>query len=113
MRERMSSETVGCASPKRWSGFGQPVALHVADADAQQRLPSSRRRTANGIRGEAGYWSSGRPNRYFGITHAPRRAARYVARAVKLASTAMSIAELPIPSTTTCLSRKKSGSSPR
>ena len=69
-------------------------------------------RILNGTPAWVEIWSSGLPNRYFGITHAPRRAARYVAAAEKLASTAMSIAELPIPSTTTRLSRKNSGSSP-
>ncbi len=46
------------------------------------------------------------------MIHAPRRAARYVRRARNDDSTAMSIAELPIPSTTTWRSRNSSGSSP-
>jgi hypothetical protein len=58
------------------------------------------------------YWSSGRPKTYLGSTHAPRRAARCTDAAVNDASTAMSMAELPMPSTTTCLSRKNPGSSP-
>ena len=66
-----------------------------------------RRRTSNGTCVDAPIWSIGLPNRYLGMIHAPRRAARYVCAATKLASTAMSIAELPIPSTTTVLSRKK------
>ena len=70
-------------------------------------------RTASGTCTGGAIESSGRPNRYLGITHAPRRAARYVARAWKEDSTAMSIAELPMPSTTTRLSRKNAGSSPR
>ena len=48
-------------------------------------------------------WSSGRPNRYLGTMCAPRREARIVFSATKLDSTAMSIALLPIPSTTTRL----------
>ena len=57
-------------------------------------------RTRSGIRGAVTNWSSGRPNTYLGTIHAPRRAARKTRSAVCVASTAMSIAELPIPSTT-------------
>ena len=92
-------------------GLRQPVALHVADGGAQRRRVK-RWRTANGTRGVVTIWSSGRPNTYFGTTHAPRRAARKTRSADWLASTAMSIAELPIPSTTTRLSGKSDGSSP-
>ena len=73
---------------------------------------NSFRRASNGILGEAPSWSVGLPNRYLGMTWAPRRAARNVRSALKLASTAMSIALLPIPSTTTVWSRKNAGSSP-
>ena len=85
-------------------GLGQPVALHVADgrpsAVPWSDLAPDRERD---LRGEAPIWSIGRPNMYFG--RCGRRGGRRgrCARAVKLASTAMSIAELPMPSTTTRL----------
>ena len=75
MRERMSSDTVGCASQQLVVGLGQPVALHVADDQPQRRalhpLADGERDRADGAS-----VSSGRPNTYLGITHAPRRAAR-------------------------------------
>jgi hypothetical protein len=63
------------------------------------------RRRPNGTRGSFLSWSNGLPNRYFGVIQAPRRAARYVDFATELDSTAMSIALLPMPSTTTFLPR--------
>ena len=68
--------------------------------------------TGNGTFGVVAIWSSGRPNTYFGMTQAPAPRGQEDLRAENDASTAMSIAELPIPSTTTRLSRKNAGSSP-
>ena len=101
---------VGAA--ERVVGLRQAVALHVADRQPQRRglHPLAQR---DRYRGRArGSESIGRPKTYFGITHAPRRAARKVRRATNDDSTAMSIAELPIPSTTTERSRNSAGSSP-
>ena len=70
-------------------------------------------RIASGTRALVTNWSSGRPKTYLGTIQAPRRAARKTRSAVWVASTAMSIAELPMPSTTTRLPAKNVGSSPR
>src|SRR4051812_45377339 len=51
--------------------------------------------TLNGTFGAVAIWSIGRPKTHFGITYAPRRAARKTVSAENDASTAMSIAELP------------------
>ena len=53
--------------------------------------------------------SVGMPKMNFGRMCAPRRMARYVAAASRDASTAMSVAELPMPSTTTRLPWRTSG----
>ncbi len=53
--------------------------------------------------------SLGFPNRYLGTTWAPRRIARKAFSALREASTAMSVAELPIPSTSTRLPSSTSG----
>ncbi len=53
--------------------------------------------------------SMGLPNANLGTMCAPRRLARYTCLATVLSSTAMSMAELPMPSTTTELPSKPSG----
>ena len=53
--------------------------------------------------------SVGLPFRYLGRIQAPRRIARNVFSATRDASTAMSVAELPIPSTSTRLPSSTSG----
>ncbi len=60
----------------------------------------------NGSRRVTGFesWSSGLPPMYFGMTWKPRLTARKVMFATREVSTAMSIAELPNPSTSTFLS---------
>ena len=76
MRDRMSSEIVGCASQRAVVGLRQPVALHVADADPQQPAEERLRGPRTARPPGSAIWSSGLPNRYLGMTHAPRRAAR-------------------------------------
>ena len=76
MRSRMRPETVGWAWPKRWSGLGRP---YFSGRPTCRRIMSSRRsasRISNGSARVVGSWSIGLPKRYFGMIHAPRRAAR-------------------------------------
>jgi hypothetical protein len=56
-------------------------------------------------------WSMGVPAMYLGRTWAPRRIARYVMFDTREVSTAMSVAELPMPSTSAFLSMKRSSGS--
>ena len=71
----------------------------------------SARCTAIGSRVVSGEvsWSVGLPFMYFGMTCAPRRTARYVMRDTRDVSEAMSVAELPKPTTSTFASSKPSG----
>ena len=95
-RSMIRPETVGCAEPKRWSGRGRP---YFSGVPTNRRIivSKTRMRSLTGSRGSFGSWSTGRPKRYFGRIHAPRRAARNVRSATWEDSTAMSIALLPIP----------------
>ena len=65
-----------------------------------------------GMSGGAITLSAGWPLRYFGSTHTPRRAETYRRDAIHGddSSLAMSIAELPIPTTITVLPRISTGS---
>ncbi len=65
--------------------------------------------TAHGIGSAELKVSMGLPKANLGTMCAPRRLARYTFAATPLSSTAMSIAELPIPSTTTERPSKPSG----
>jgi hypothetical protein len=67
------------------------------------RAPSSilARVTHHGVQPGNAVWSAARPSRYFGITHCPRRTEMVALRATFAASTEMSSAELPMPTTTT------------
>ncbi len=60
-------------------------------------------RTCQGSRAMVGEvtWSAGLPNTYLGTIRVPRRVERKVASATVDDSTAMSIDELPIPTTST------------
>jgi len=92
-------------------GLGKAVALHVTHHQPEHRClraPAHRVRDAR-----RGRHRVERPSEdVLGDDQAPRRAARWVWRATNDASTAMSMAELPMPSTTTDLPRNCSGSSP-
>src|SRR4051812_23117863 len=96
-------ETVGWASPKRWSGRGSPyrtIGPVIVRITTRPTGSLSQAGVHSLVRGN---WSYGRPRTDFGITWTPRRAASTVDDAWYEASTAMSTAELPMPSTTTRL----------
>ena len=100
-----SDETVGCASPSLWSGSGSPKSAGCPLVALIWRM-NSRRRTENGTRApnhSGDSWSRGVDPKYLGMIHAPRRMAMKVRLDTREVSTAMSQAELPMPSTSTFL----------
>ena len=94
-----STDCTGWLCPGRWSGCGMPSLVRLPVT----RAPSSIRArvTHHGVQPGKAVWSAALPSRYFGITHWPRRTEIVALRATFAASTEMSRAELPIPTTTT------------
>ena len=95
----MPSDCTGCDCHGLCSGCGRPS---LATLPAT-RAPNAMRAAVNqnGRRDGRVTWSAGLPRAYFGSTHWPRRWEMTAERATLAASTAMSIAELPAPTTTT------------
>ena len=112
-RSSSSLETVGWASRNLWLGWGRPKSSMRPEARCGQGRAIRRCSLERQARVDSSpACPIGRPEKYFGITQAPLRVERKTFSATPLrdSSETMSTALLPMPTTSTRLPIRSSGS---